>query len=71
MVSENPTWGAPRIHGGLLKLGFYLSERSVSRCDTTSDEPRFSRRLQSSSVLSHLLQLLSKFRNLIVNEFDL
>ena len=31
MVTENPTWGAPRIHGELLKLGFDLSERSVSR----------------------------------------
>jgi putative transposase len=25
MVAENPTWGAPRIHGELLKLGFDLS----------------------------------------------
>ena len=31
MVAENPTWGAPRIHSELLKLGFDLSERSVSR----------------------------------------
>jgi hypothetical protein len=31
MVAENPTWGAPRIHGELLKLGFEVSERSVSR----------------------------------------
>ena len=31
MVAENPTWGAPRIHGELLKLGFDLSERTVSR----------------------------------------
>jgi hypothetical protein len=31
MVAENQTWGAPRIHGELLKLGFDLSERSVSR----------------------------------------
>jgi putative transposase len=31
MVKENPTWGAPRIHGELLKLGFDVSERSVSR----------------------------------------
>ena len=31
MVKENPTWGAPRIHGELLKLGFQISERSVSR----------------------------------------
>ena len=30
MVSENPTWGAPRIHGELLKLGFELSERIES-----------------------------------------
>jgi len=31
MGTENPTWGAPRIHGELLKLGFDLSERTVSR----------------------------------------
>ena len=31
MFAENPTWGAPRIHGELLKLGFDVSERSVSR----------------------------------------
>jgi hypothetical protein len=26
MVAENPTWGAPRIHGELLMLGFEVSE---------------------------------------------
>ena len=31
MALENPTWGAPRIHGELLKLGFDLSEPTVSR----------------------------------------
>jgi putative transposase len=31
MAAENPTWGAPRIHGELLKLGFDLSEPTVSR----------------------------------------
>ena len=31
MAAENPTWGAPRIHGELLKLGFALSEATVSR----------------------------------------
>jgi putative transposase len=31
MVVENPTWGAPRIHGELLMLGFDVSERTVSR----------------------------------------
>ena len=31
MMPENPSWGAPRIHGELLMLGFDLSERTVSR----------------------------------------
>ena len=31
MVRENPTWGAPRIHGELLMLGFAISEPTVSR----------------------------------------
>ncbi len=34
MVAENPTWGAPRIHGELLMLGFDVFERTVSRCMT-------------------------------------
>jgi putative transposase len=29
MVAENPTWGAPRIHGELKMLGFEISERTV------------------------------------------
>jgi hypothetical protein len=31
LAAENPTWGAPRIYGELLKLGFHLSETTVSR----------------------------------------
>ena len=31
MAMENPSWGAPRIHGELLKLGFNVSEPTVSR----------------------------------------
>src|SRR5437879_7367982 len=31
MVSENPTWGAPRIHGELHTPGFDVSERTISR----------------------------------------
>jgi putative transposase len=31
MVADNPTWGAPRIHGELLMLGFDFSERTISR----------------------------------------
>ena len=31
MCRENPTWGAPRIHGELLKLGIDIGETSVSK----------------------------------------
>jgi hypothetical protein len=31
MATENRLWGAPRIHGELLKLGITVSERTVSR----------------------------------------
>jgi putative transposase len=31
MAAANPLWGAPRIHGELLKLGLTVSERTVSR----------------------------------------
>ena len=31
MSRENPTWGAPRIHGELLKLGIDIGETSVSK----------------------------------------
>jgi putative transposase len=31
MANANPLWGAPRIHGELLKLGIDVAERTVSR----------------------------------------
>ena len=31
MATENPKWGAPRIHGELLKLGFNICESTVQR----------------------------------------
>ena len=31
MAAANPLWGAPRIHGELLKLGSEISERTISR----------------------------------------
>jgi transposase InsO family protein len=31
LAEENPTWGAPKIHGELVKLGFVVSERTVAR----------------------------------------
>jgi hypothetical protein len=31
MSAENPLWGAPRIHGELLKLGFDVSQSTVAK----------------------------------------
>ena len=31
MCAENPLWGAPRIHGELLKLGFTVAQSTVSK----------------------------------------
>lgn len=31
MCSENPLWGAPRIHGELLTLGFHIAQSTVSK----------------------------------------
>jgi hypothetical protein len=31
MSRANPRWGAPRVHGELLKLGFELSESTVAK----------------------------------------
>jgi putative transposase len=31
IASDNPTWGAPRIHGELLMLGFEIAQATVSR----------------------------------------
>ena len=39
MCRENPTWGAPRIHGELLKLGIDIGETSVSKYMVRSRKP--------------------------------
>ena len=31
LAAANPLWGAPRIHGELVKLGIEVAERTVSR----------------------------------------
>jgi hypothetical protein len=31
MSIENPLWGAPRIHGELLKLGFEVAQSTVAK----------------------------------------
>jgi putative transposase len=39
MTTANPYWGAPRIHGELLKLGIEISERTVSRLMPKNRKP--------------------------------
>lgn len=39
MAEANPLWGAPRIHGELLKLGIDVSKRTVSRLMPKGDKP--------------------------------
>jgi len=39
MAKANPLWGAPRIHGELLKLGIEISERTVSRLMPRPNKP--------------------------------
>jgi putative transposase len=31
LTEENPSWGAPKVHGELQKLGLVVSERTVAR----------------------------------------
>jgi transposase InsO family protein len=40
MSRENPTWGAPRIHGELLMLGIDISESTVGRYMIKTGRPR-------------------------------
>jgi hypothetical protein len=40
MSRENPLWGAPRIHGELLMLGFEISESTVGRYMIKTCAPR-------------------------------
>ena len=40
MCRENPCWGAPRIHGELLKLGIDIGESSVSKYMVRNRKPQ-------------------------------
>jgi hypothetical protein len=40
MAAENPLWGAPRIHGELLKLGIEVAQSTVSKSLHRRSRPR-------------------------------
>jgi hypothetical protein len=39
IATANPLWGAPRVHGELLKLGITISQRTVSRWMPRGEKP--------------------------------
>ena len=57
MAAANPLWGAPRVHGELLKLGFEISERTVSRLMPKKD--RKSTQTWMTFLRNHVGQIVS------------
>jgi len=73
MSRENPTWGAPHIHGELLKLGYWVSESTVQRYmikrrgRPTQNWKTFIRnRLHETAAIDFLTVPTVLFRNLYV-----
>ena len=71
MCRENPTWGAPRIHGELLKLGINIGESSVSKYMVRGRKPPS--QTWRTFLENHAQQLVSidfftvhKFRRLLL-----
>jgi hypothetical protein len=51
MSKENPLWGAPRIHGELLKLGFEIAESTVSKYMIRRPGPQsFTNRIRTMGI---------------------
>src|SRR6516164_2717557 len=57
MCRENPTWGAPRIHGELLKLGIDIGESSVRKYMVRGRKPLS--QTWRTFLDNHLTQLVS------------
>ena len=55
LAEENRLWGAPRIHGELLKLGVMVSERTVSRY--LRERPKRPSQTWRTFFANHLAQL--------------
>jgi len=62
MSFANPLWGAPRIHGEFLKLGFDISQRSVARLMPRRRKPpsqSWKTFLENQAASSCILSLIS------------
>jgi len=61
MCRENPLWGAPRIHGELLKLGIDIGETSVGKYMVRSHKPPS--QTWRTFLENHLTQMVSIVRD--------
>src|SRR6266403_6236610 len=57
VAHANPLWGAPRIHGELLKLGFEVSQRTVARLMPRRPKPPS--QTWRTFLQNHVLDLVS------------
>ena len=58
MANDNPLWGAPRIHGEMLKLGIDISESTVLRYMPTK-APKTSKQRWKTFLKNHSAQIVS------------
>jgi len=59
MANTNVGWGAPRIHGELLKLGITVSERTVQRYMPKRDAPPGSQQRWRTFLNNHMQESLA------------
>jgi putative transposase len=59
MAEMNVAWGAPRVHGELLKLGIEISEITVSRYMPKRPAPAGSRQRWATFLQNHLHEILA------------
>ena len=78
LTAENCLWGAPRIHGELLKLGIVISERTVSRYLRGRPTPRsqtwrtfFANHLGNSRFISPVMFADARGDDVVVDASDL
>ena len=50
-AGSHPSWGAPRIHGDLLKLGFCVAQSTVAAWMPSTTDSRLARRLRDAQRL--------------------
>jgi hypothetical protein len=57
MSLENPLWGAPRIHGELLKLGYDICETTIAK--SMARRPGRPTRNWQTFIRNHLAEIVA------------